>query len=107
VIVIVVIVGDNMERKSMPYYRKGARFDNNEECPLRRDATVIAEHAPPLAGQFGIIGGMPPCAVSATLCQMIVPKHSNENIDDGKKPGGTLNRPLEEMNRFLTAMQPE
>jgi len=81
--VIVIIVGDNMERKSMSYYRKWALFDNNEQCPLRRDAVVIAEHGPPLAGQFGIIGSMPPCAFPATLCQMIMPKHSNRDTNDG------------------------
>ena len=67
----------------MSYYRKWTLFDNNEQCPLRRDAVVIAEHGPPLAGQFGIIGSMPPCAFPATLCQMIMPKHSNRGTNDG------------------------
>jgi len=30
-----VIVGDNMERKSMSYYRKWALFDNNEGFALK------------------------------------------------------------------------
>ncbi len=82
--VFVVIVGDNMEHKSMSYYRTWALFDNNEQCSLRRDAVVMAEHGPPLAGQFGIIGSMPPCAFPATLCQMIMPKHSNRDTNDGR-----------------------
>ena len=81
--VIVVIVGDNMERIPLSYYRKWALFDNNEQCPLRRDAVVIAEHGPPLTGQFAIIRSMPPCAFPATLCQMIMPKHSNRDTNDG------------------------
>lgn len=105
--VFVVIVGDNMEHKSMSYYRKWALFDNNEQCPLRRDAVVMAEHGPPLAGQFGIIGSMPPCAFPATLCQMIMPKHSNSDTPMTEGPGDTLNRPPEEMTGFLTVMQPE
>jgi len=35
-----VIVGDNMGRKSMSYYRKGTLFDNNEECPLKHETTI-------------------------------------------------------------------
>lgn len=104
--VIVVIVGDNMERKSMSYYRKWAVFDNNEQCPLRRDAVVIAEHGPPLAGQFGIIRSMPPYAFPATLCQMIMPKHSNRDTNDGGARRHTESS-TGEMTGFLTIMQPE
>jgi hypothetical protein len=38
----VVIVGDNMERKSMSYYRKRALFDNNDDSSLKHETTIIA-----------------------------------------------------------------
>src|SRR5450830_197080 len=36
-----VIVGDNMERKSMSYYRKLALFDNNEKFALEHEIIMV------------------------------------------------------------------
>lgn len=95
---IVTIVGDNMGRRSMPYYRQWALLDNTEEFALNHEAMIggrtafrLSRRTRVLVEGFGeaAIRSPPPTSLSREATLDSFPKVSGHSegmkVIDGKK----------------------